>query len=605
MTAPSDRRLLSGADLGHLDRNAPAHLTSEPTLNSIAAFLADIRRLAVPYFWGEDRWPGRALLAAVIFLELASVFLNVQFNEWNARFYNAVQEKNWDIFKSELLYFCGLAALFIVAAVYQLYLQQWLRIRWRNWLTHRYLARWLDAGTHYRMRTVGDPADNPDQRIAEDLELFTVRTIELTIGLLNAVVTLASFIIILWQLSNAAKVPLFGTDILIPGYLVWVSMLYAILGTWITHLIGNVLALLNFNQQRFEADFRYHLVRIRENGEQVALLEGDPIEREKLGVRFARLVANFRRIMTAQKRITWFTSSYNQASIVFPYVVVSPAYFAGAIPLGILFQTASAFNQVQNAFSFFVRAYATLAEYRAVVARLTGFETAIAAAGTLKAESALQRASRTDRALTLDEVLLWLPSKEPIVAAEHVSVPAGDSVLVIGPTGSGKSTLFRAIAGIWPFGSGAIGVPAEARLFVLPQRPYLPFGRLDEALAYPQPADRFSPDELRAALNAVGLPQLEPRLEDEASWPHVLSQGEQQRLSLARAVLAKPDILLLDEATSAIDENGEEMLYRLIADRLPGTTVISIGHRSTLQAFHKHRLEFVAADDGVRHLKAA
>jgi vitamin B12/bleomycin/antimicrobial peptide transport system ATP-binding/permease protein len=574
-------------------------------LRSILAFLADVRRLAVPYFNGEDRWPGRLLLAAVVFLELATVFLNVQFNEWNARFYNAVQEKNWDIFKSELLYFCGLAVLFIIVAVYQLYLQQWLRIRWRNWLTEKYLARWLDRGTHYRMRTVGDPADNPDQRIAEDLELFTVRSIELSIGLLNAVVTLASFIVILWTLSNAAGVPLFGFDVKIPGYLVWVSLVYAMIGTLITHLIGNVLASLNFNQQRFEADFRYHLVRVRENGEQIALLEGEEIEKIGLGTRFGKLVANFRLIMSAQKRLTWFTSGYSQASIIFPYVVVSPAYFAGTIPLGILFQTASAFNQVQGAFSFFVRAYSTLAEYRSVILRLTGFEQAIASANELQAESALQHNERTDQSLSLDAVLLWLPNKKPVVAADKISISAGDSVLLMGPTGSGKSTLFRAIAGIWPFGTGAIGVPHAAKLFVLPQRPYLPFGRLDEALAYPHAVDRFSAEELRAALDAVGLTQLEPRLADQASWPHVLSQGEQQRLSLARALLTKPDLLLLDEATSAIDEEGEATLYRLLAERLPNTTLISIGHRSTLQAFHKKKIELVAEADGVRHLQAA
>jgi len=572
-------------------------------LRSIFAFLADVRRLAVPYFMGEDRWPGRALLAAVIFLELATVFLNVQFNEWNARFYNAVQEKNFPVFKNELLYFCGLAALFIATGVYQLYLQQWLRIRWRNWLTEKYLSRWLSGGTHYRMRTVGDPADNPDQRIAEDLELFTLRTLELSIGLLSAVVTLASFIVILWTLSDEAGVVLFGFRV--PGYLIWVSLVYACVGTWITHLIGNVLAALNFQQQRLEADFRYHLVRIRENGEQIALLAGEDVERAELGTRFAKLVANFRAIMTATKRLTWFTSGYGQVSIVFPYVVVSPAYFAGTIQLGILFQTASAFNEVQKAFSFFVRAYTVLAEYRSVIQRLTGFETAIVGAHTLQAESALHRNERSDRVLSLDGVLLWLPNHEPVVAADGIAVAAGDSALVMGPTGSGKSTLFRAIAGIWPFGTGTIGLPHGARLFVLPQRPYLPFGRLDEALAYPDPVDRFSADDLRAALAAVGLPQLESRLADEAIWPHVLSQGEQQRLSLARALLAKPDILLLDEATSAIDEEGEATLYRLLAERLPNATLVSIGHRSTLQAFHKKRLELVAEPDGVRHLEPA
>lgn len=574
-------------------------------MRPILDFLAEVRRLAVPYFMGEDRRAGRLLLAAVIFLELASVYLNVQFNEWNARFYNAVQEKNWDVFKYELLYFCGLAVLFIIAAVYQLYLQQWLRIRWRAWLTEKYLVRWLGGGTHYRMRTVGDPADNPDQRIAEDLELFTVRTVELSIGLLNAVVTIASFAVILWTLSNAAPLTLFGYNLSIPGYLFWVALVYAAVGTLLTHLIGNILALLNFNQQKYEADFRYHLVRIRENGEQVALLQGEPVEQSRLEERFGKLVGNFRRIMSAQKRLTWFTAGYNQISVVFPYVVVSPAYFSGVIPLGILFQTASAFNQVQGAFSFFVKVYATLAEYRSAVQRLIGFDNAITAADHLQVESMLKHVANADHSLKIDDTQLWLPNKKPVLAANNIAIDSGESVLVTGATGSGKSTLFRAIAGIWPFGTGTIGMAPKTRLLVLPQRPYLPFGRLDEALSYPDKPDRFDAAELADALTAVGLAQLVSRLAEEANWPHVLSQGEQQRLSLARALLQKPDLLLLDEASSAIDETGEAGLYRVIIERLPKTTIVSIGHRSTLQAFHKKRLDVVPEADGMAHLVPA
>lgn len=569
------------------------------------AFLADVRRLGVPYFKGADRRAGLILAATIIFLELASVFLNVQFNEWNARFYNAVQQKDFPVFKAELLYFCGLAALFIIAAVYQLYLQQWLRIRWRAWLTEKYMSRWLDRGTHYRMRTVGDPADNPDQRIAEDLELFTTRTVELTIGLLNAVVTIASFAAILWHLSNEAPLTLFGYSIAIPGYLVWVALVYAAFGTLLTHLIGNVLAALNFNQQKYEADFRYHLVRVRENGEQIALLQGEAAEQSGLLERFGRLVWNFRLIMWAQKRLTWFTAGYNQVSVVFPYVVVSPAYFSGVIQLGILFQTASAFNSVQGAFSFFVRAYATLAEYRAVVERLIGFERSIATAQQLQAASALQHAGAAGAAVTLNGTELWLPDRKPVVAAEDIAIAPGEAVLVTGPTGSGKSTLFRAIAGIWPFGKGRIGTARDASVLVLPQRPYLPFGRLDDALRYPDKSNRIDAAAIGEALRAVGLPGLATRLAEEASWPHVLSQGEQQRVSLARALLAKPDILLLDEATSAVDEAGEAALYRLITERLPNTTVISIGHRSTLQAFHQRRLDVVPQPDGIPRLAPA
>jgi putative ATP-binding cassette transporter len=484
-------------------------------------------------------------------------------------------------------------------------LQQWLRIRWRTWLTAKYTTRWLDRGTHYRMRTVGDPADNPDQRIQEDLELFTNRTVELGIGLLNAVVTIASFVVILWMLSNQAPLTLFGHVVAIPGYLVWVSLVYAALGTFLTHLIGNVLAMLNFNQQRFEADFRYHLVRVRENGEQIALLRGEPVEGERLQERFMRLAANFILIMKAQKRLTWFTAGYTQASVVFPYVVVSPAYFAGTIPLGILFQTASAFNSVQTAFSFFVRAYATLAEYRAVVQRLIGFENAISGADLLRSKSELKHEEIRAAAVSIEDVELRLPDGKPIISADGISIPAGDSVLVTGATGSGKSTLFRAIAGTWPFGRGEIGVKENAKLLVLPQKPYLPFGTLAEVLAYPAKPTAFDPKEFDDALAAVGLSRLSGRLAEEANWPHMLSLGEQQRVSLARSLLNKPDILFLDEATSAIDEDGEKALYQLLKERLPQMTLISIGHRSTLTQFHKDRLEAKRQESGTFKMEAA
>ena len=574
-------------------------------MRSIFAFLAEVRRLTMPYFWGEDRWAGRALLGAVVFLELGTVYLNVQFNEWNARFYNAVQNKDLATFWHELFYFCGLAALFIIAAVYQLYLRQWLQIRWRAWLTSQYVSRWLGDGTHYRMRTVGDPADNPDQRIAEDLELFTSRTIALSIGLLNAVVTIASFVVILWMLSNQAPLTVFGVPLAIPGYLVWASLIYAGLGTLITHLIGNVLARLNFEMQKYEADFRYHLVRVRENGEQIALLKGEPIEGEKINERFMRFFSVFIAKIKAEKRLTWFTAGYNQVSVVFHYIVVSPAYFAGKIQLGILFQTASAFNSVQTAFSFFVSAYTTLAEYRAVVRRLIGFESAMAGAALTQAESQLKHDAAQGAAIRVDDVSLALPDGRPVLAADEIAVPSGDSVLVTGATGSGKSTLFRAIAGIWPFGKGRIGVQAGATLLVLPQKPYLPFGTLAEVLAYPAKPDAYDPAALGAALDAVGLSRLGGRLGEEASWPHVLSLGEQQRVSLARALLMKPDILLLDESTSAIDEEGEATLYRLIEAQLPNTTVMSIGHRSTLLPFHKDRLEAKPQGDGVFRLAPA
>ena len=565
-----------------------------PLRNLIAAF-ADVRRVATPYFHGEDRWPGRLLLAAVIVLEFAIVALNVMFNSWNARFYNAIELKDWNSFQTELLIFCGLAAVFIIAAVYQLYLQLWLRIRWRQWMTEKYLARWLREGTHYRMRLTGDAADNPDQRIAEDLDLFADRAITIGIGLLGSVATLVSFIAILWRLSAEAQTPFLGS---IPGYLVWTALAYAVIGTWLAHLIGRPLVRLNFNQQRLEADFRYHLVRMRENGEQIALLAGEDAERERLGGRFAALVGNFRSIMTARKRLTGFTAGYEQISVIFPFIVVSPAFFAGTIPLGVLTQTASAFGQVQGAFSFFINAYAQLAEWRAVTERLIGFEDAIAGAERLEAESQIVRGDHPHALLSIDDLRLRLPSGRLLVTADDIVVEPNESVLVTGRSGSGKSTLFRAIAGIWPFGEGKIEIGKGKKILILPQRPYLPFGRLDDALAYPNAPKKFGAARLAEVLKAVDLAPLADRLDEEGPWPHVLSQGEQQRLSLARALLAEPDVLLLDEATSALDEPAEAALYRLIAARLPGTTVISIGHRHTLHALHKRRLDLNPDGEG-------
>jgi putative ATP-binding cassette transporter len=568
-------------------------------VNNIRTTLATVWRIAVPYFNSEDKWAGRGLLAAVIAIELALVGTDVLVNQWRNRFYNALQAKDWDGFVRENIVFCVLAAISVALSVYQLYLNQWLQIRWRNWMTTKYLGEWLHDANHYRMQLQGDAADNPDQRMSDDVKLFVSQTLGIGVGLLSAIVSFASFVVILWALSTAAPLHMFGSAFSIPGYLVWAALIYAIFGTALTQWIGSPLVNLDFQQQRLEADFRFNLVRVRENSEQIALLRGEGAEREHLSQRFSRVVGNWYGIMSRTKRLTAFTTSYAQAAVVFPFVLTGPAYFADKIQLGALIQTAEAFGKVQDALSFFVSVYRTMAEWRAVVARLDGFETSIANAAKLASASDSIKITSpgSGNEIDLKQLLVRLPNATPLVSATDFNLRAGERTLVTGPSGAGKSTLFRAIAGIWPFGSGSISIPANASLMMLPQKPYFPIGPLHAAIVYPAETEAFSPDRVRDVLTLVGLPQLSARLEQEAHWNRMLSLGEQQRLGLARALLHAPKYLFLDEATASLDEPSEAALYRLLEEKLPATTVISIGHRSTLTAFHQRNIVLVRDGD--------
>ena len=569
-------------------------------MKNIGSTLATVWRIAAPYFRSEDRWAGRALLAAVIAAELAIVAITVLLNQWNSRFYNALQERNWDTFVSEITYFCVLAAIYTVIAVYQLYLNQWLQIRWRQWMTRHYLGEWLRQANHYRMQLQGDAADNPDQRMTDDVKLFVERTLNIGVGLLSSIVTLASFVVILWGLSNAAPLHLFGQDFAIPGYLVWGALIYSVLGTILTHLIGWPLVGIDYRQQQYEADFRFNLVRVRENSEQIALLRGDEAERERLLVRFGRVVENWLAIMSRTKKLTAFTASYSQASVIFPYILVAPAYFAEKIQLGGMMQTGSAFSSVQGALSFFITIYRQLAEWQAVVNRLDGFEAGIA--------DATQLANRDDRiylvqaagdgAIDFKGLAVRLPNGRPLVNADGFSLRKDERTLVTGPSGSGKSTLFRAIAGIWPFGTGSIAIPANATMMMLPQRPYFPVGSLHQAIEYPGKEGTFTAAQMSQALEAVGLTRLASQLDEHGHWNRTLSLGEQQRLGLARALLHAPQYLFLDEATASLDEPSEAALYGLLREKLPATTLVSIGHRSTLDAFHQRNVVFARDGDG-------
>ncbi len=577
-------------------------------------FWKDLWALLKPYWFAEDKDTlrffglrftasekliGRTLLITIIVLTLGLVYLNVQFNSWYNDFYNALQDKKQAEFFKQMLKFCVLASSYIVVAVYAFYLNQMLQIRWRRWMTDRYLQEWLSQRTYYRMQLTGKQTDNPDQRISEDMKLFVDDSLSLSLGFLNAAVTLVSFVGILWVLSGALTVPLAGRSFEIPGYMVWVALVYAIVGTWMTHKLGKPLILLNFNQQRFEADFRFNLVRFRENTEGVALYRGEPGELQSFRERFSHVVGNWWALMKRQKILNFFTIGYNQIAVIFPFLVGAPRYFSGAIPLGGLIQISNAFGQVQGALSWFIGAYSTFASWKATVDRLTGFHTAVVTAQKQQRENpgvAVEQGEGS--ALQLDQVDLGLPTGRTLLSKADIEIPEGARVLVRGPSGAGKTTLFRAIAGIWPFGGGRVRLPKSFHGLFLPQRPYFPLGTLQAAASYPAAPDAFSEEQVREALTAVGLAGLTARMQEEANWSMQLSGGEQQRVAFARALLHKPNWLFMDEATSALDEPAQAALLRLLQERLPDTTVVSIAHRPAVAEHHDRTLEIEPGEDG-------
>jgi putative ATP-binding cassette transporter len=585
----------------------------ERSIQGMKQFLGDAWRLTRPYFTSEERWSARGLLVSIIALNLFMVAMDVILSYWNRAFYNALQEKDWRSFIDLLLTykvtdegfggimpgFCGIAALYIAVYVYRTYLNQWLQIRWRRWMTANFLDRWLADRAYYRISlnaagTTTDAkvgTDNPDQRISEDLRSFVSDALSLSLDLLSNVVELFSFVTILWTLSG--PVTLLGLTI--PGYMVWVALLYAALGTAFTHLIGKPLAALNFRQQRVEADFRFSLVRLRENMEGIALYGGEGEEKQTLSGRFNEVIANWWAIMQRVKLLNALIAGYGQIAVIFPIVVAAPRYFAGSIALGGMMQTVNAFGQVQGAMSWFVNSYASIAGWRATVERLATFDREIAEArAAARAGAGVASAEAASDAFELRDVELKLPNGETLLANSALVLKRGQSVVVSGRSGSGKSTLFRALAGIWPFGGGRVLRPKGSVLF-LPQRPYIPLGSLRHAVAYPAAATAYDTTRVIEALSDVGLDSLIPRLDEVEHWSQILSGGEQQRLAMARALLTRPDWLFLDEATASLDPFAEREIYAAVARRLPATTIVSISHRPAVDALHDRMLTFERA----------
>ena len=570
-------------------------------MKSVSSYLVDWWRLVVPYFRSEERWIAIALLVGAIVLTLASVTVNVAFSEWNRRFYDSLQNKDEAAFWIEMVNFGWIAALAIAFGVARGLVSPYLRLRWRRWLTGHYLSHWLDGRGYYRIE-LERKVDNADQRISEDLRLLGFYTMTLLLGLISAVATLVSFLFILWQLSGPMSLSFIGLDVVIPGYMVWAALVYAFLGTWLANLVGRRLIPLNFLQQRYEANFRFGLMRVRENAEGIALYRGEPRENEVLEAKFTDVFNNAWRVLVTEMQLVFYQIGYGQLAIIFPYIVTAPRFFAGAITLGVVMQTAQAFGQVQSALSFFIDNYTNVAELRAVMDRLKGLQIAIE---EKPPENITVGAEAGRTAVGTSGLDLALPTGQTLLKDLNLTLPKGAWTLISGSSGSGKSTLFRALAGIWPFGQGRVLIPAGARVLFLPQKPYLPSATLREAVKYPDENSKATDADVVEALEAARLGHLADRLDEEAHWSNMLSGGEQQRLAIARALVFKPDWLFLDEATASLDEANEAAVYSVLKERLPQATVVSIGHRPSLRQWHETHLELKRAAGETGTLGAA
>lgn len=547
-------------------------------------------QLIKPYWVSEEKWKALGLLAAVIGLALGMVYLNVLFNTWSRDSFNALESKNYAAFKEQLWRFSYLAFIYITVAIYRVYLRQSLEMRWRAWLTHHYMGEWLANQAYYRIEQ-SRIADNPDQRIAEDLNMLTTETLMLSLELLSSIVTLVSFIGILWSVSGPLAFALAGKEFTIPAYMVWFAIAYAAVGSAMVWLVGRPLVRQNFHQQRYEANFRFGLIRIRENAEAVALYRGEAQEQAHLDGRFEQIRANWWRIMRTTKQLNVVSTFYAQFAIIFPMLVAAPRYFSGAITLGVYSQIGDAFSQVQDALSWFVTAFNRLAEWKASVNRLAGFHAAVTLARNQTRGITVER--NNVGAILADQVQLHLPDGQSLTRPLSFEIHQGQRILVEGPSGCGKSTLFRAIAGIWPYGCGTVELPQEARLLFVPQKPYLPIGSLRAAIAYPAADNAYRDLAIVHYLNLCRLPHLKDHLDMADNWSQRLSPGEQQRLAFVRVLLTRPGVVFLDEATSALDPESEAWLYDLVSRELPDAAIISIAHREAVASFHDLRWRFV------------
>lgn len=553
--------------------------------NLTRQFFRDVWYLTKSYWQSEEKKKAFFLLGCIIALTLGVVYMLVLLNQWNNSFYSALQ--NYDAKKifDELIHFSWLAAIYILLAVYSYYLQQTLILNWRRWLTTRFIDIWLQNKTYYNLQMFGKDTDNPDQRISEDVRQFVEMTLSFGIGILKAFCTFASFVVILYNLSGSLSFTFMGKTWTINGYMLWASLLYSVIGTYITHIVGRKLVKINFIQQKYEADFRFSMIRLRESAESVAFYRGEAQEGSVFKLRFKMLLDNFWKLVNKQKQLVFLNSGYSQIAIIFPFVVAMNRYLTKEVTLGGLMQVASAFGRVQDSLSYFVDMYSSIAQWQAVVMRLTYFGHHMHDVYQQAERFHVERFAAAD-VVEVNNMQINLPDGKPLLENISFTLHPGHNVLIKGVSGSGKSTLLRAISGIWPLVDGKIFLPERDKLMFIPQRSYLPLGTLRAALNYPgnKPIDDT---ELIYLMDLCQIGYLKDKLDLEADWSHVLSVGEQQRLAFVRAHIQQPQWLFLDEATSALDEDTEANMYSLLQERLQQTTVVSVGHRSTLNKYHE------------------